>query len=464
MAPFIELEWGKQGYQLMEEIKALFDPDNILNPGVIINDDEKAHLKSLKALPAANELVDKCIECGFCEPVCPSSGLSFSPRQRITSYREIQRLRKTNENQKLLSELEADFEYMGIDTCAATGLCAERCPVGINTGDLIREFRSARNKKHEPLSKTLADKFSIIEKSARYSLASVAIAQKVLGNRIMSTASKTMSMITFNRLPLWNKNMPAMASYQPIATKNVPDKQRPKVVYFPSCASRTMGPSVTAKEQDSLTDVTMRLLIKAGFEVISPDFTGQCCGMPFKSKGMFKQAEHKRQSTENQLTKLSHNGQYPILFDTSPCKSMLSEGDSINSSLSIYEPVGFIEDVLAKHLTFNATDDSIMLHVTCTSRKMGLTDKMVSLANRCSTRVHIPEYIYCCGFAGDKGFTVPELNANALSTLKEQVPSSCSQGYSNSRTCEIGLSEHAGIDYQSIIYLVDKVTNRKEYS
>jgi D-lactate dehydrogenase len=464
MAPFIELEWGKQGYQLMEEIKALFDPDNILNPGVIINDDEKAHLKSLKALPAANELVDKCIECGFCEPVCPSSGLSFSPRQRITSYREIQRLRKTNENQKLLSELEADFEYMGIDTCAATGLCAERCPVGINTGDLIREFRSARNKKHEPLSKTLADKFSIIEKSARYSLASVAIAQKVLGNRIMSTASKTMSMITFNRLPLWNKNIPAMASYQPIATKNVPDKQRPKVVYFPSCASRTMGPSVTAKEQDSLTDVTMRLLIKAGFEVISPDFTGQCCGMPFKSKGMFKQAEHKRQSTENQLTKLSHNGQYPILFDTSPCKSMLSEGDSINSSLSIYEPVGFIEDVLAKHLTFNAIDDSIMLHVTCTSRKMGLTDKMVSLANRCSTRVHIPEHIYCCGFAGDKGFTVPELNANALSTLKEQVPSSCSQGYSNSRTCEIGLSEHAGIDYQSIIYLVDKVTNRKEYS
>lgn len=253
-----------------------------------------------------------------------------------------------------------------------------------------------------------------------------------------------------------------MASYHPTTIKAVQGKQRPKVVYFPSCASRTMGPAAAAKEQESLTDVTMRLLDKAGFEVISPDFTGQCCGMPFKSKGMFKEAEQKREATENQLSKLSLNGQYPILFDTSPCKSMLSEDDNANSSLKIYEPVGFIEDVLAKHLTFNATDESIMLHVTCTSRKMGLTDKMISLANRCSIQVNIPEHIYCCGFAGDKGFTVPELNANALASLKEQVPSCCSQGYSNSRTCEIGLSEHAGIDYQSIIYLVDKVTNTKE--
>lgn len=466
MAPFIELEWGKQGYQLMEEIKTLFDPDNILNPGVIINDDEKAHLKSLKALPAANELVDKCIECGFCEPVCPSTGLSFTPRQRISSYREIQRLRKSEENPSLLAELEADFEYLGIDTCAATGLCAQRCPVGINTGDLIREFRSERNKKHETLSKTLANKFTLIEKTTRFSLASVATAQKVLGNSVMSFASKAMTKISFNRLPLWNKNMPSRANYQPTTIKPVQEavqeKSRPKVVYFPSCASRTMGPAAAAKEQESLTDVTVRLLDKAGFEVISPDFTGQCCGMPFKSKGMFKQAEQKRQATESQLSKLSNNGQYPILFDTSPCKSMLSEDDSANSSLNIYEPVGFIEDVLAKHLTFNATEESIMLHVTCTSRKMGLTDKMISLANRCSTQVIIPEHIYCCGFAGDKGFTVPELNANALASLKDQVPSNCSQGYSNSRTCEIGLSEHAGIDYQSIIYLADKVTNAKE--
>lgn len=464
MAPFIELEWGEQGYKLMEEIKGLFDPDNILNPGVIINSDEKVHLKSLKALPAANETVDKCIECGFCEPVCPSTNLSFTPRQRITSYREIQRLRKDNDNPSLLAELEKDYEYLGIDTCAATGLCAERCPVGINTGDLIRELRSDRNKRHESLSKTFANKFSAIEKGTRFSLKSVAVGQKILGNNAMSSVSKVMSKLSFNRLPLWHKNMPTMASYQPKPNEYCANREKPKVVYFPSCASRTMGPAVNAKEQESLTAVTMRLLDKAGFEVISPDFTGQCCGMPFKSKGMFTQANQKRKSTENQLSALSKNGQYPILFDTSPCKSMISEDELANSALNIYEPVGFIEDILSKHLSFNQIDESIMLHVTCTSRKMGLTNKMIALANRCSTHVNIPEHIHCCGFAGDKGFTIPELNASALASLKEQVPKGCSQGYSNSRTCEIGLSEHSGIDYQSIIYLVDKVTYTKEPS
>ncbi len=459
MAPFIELEWGEKGYQLMQEIKALFDPTNVLNPGVIINTDEKAHLKYLKALPEADDIVDKCIECGFCEPVCPSVDLSFTPRQRITTYREIQRLRKSKETPNVLAKLEADFEYLGIDTCAATGLCAERCPVGINTGDLARKLRSERNKKHDKMAFKLAKNFKSIEKTTRYSLASVALAQKILGNNIMSALSKTMSKVSFNRLPLWTKNMPTKANYQTKSSDNSAKQNRPKVVYFPSCATRTMGPAQDAQQQESLTAVTVRLLDKAGFDVISPDFTGQCCGMPFKSKGMFNQAEQKRQQTANQLNLLSNNGQYPILFDTSPCRSMLLEGEGANNKLKIYEPVGFIEDILVKHLTFKPIDESIMLHVTCTSRKMGLTDKMTSLAKRCASNVIIPEHIYCCGFAGDKGFTLPELNASALSTLKSQVPSNCKQGYSNSRTCEIGLSDHSGIDYQSIIYLVDKVTD-----
>ena len=470
MAPFIELEWGKQGYQLMQQIKALFDPNSVLNPGVIINDDNKVHLKSLKALPQADDIIDKCIECGFCEPVCPSLDLSFTPRQRITSYREIQRLRKSQDNPILLQQLEADFEYFGIDTCAATGLCAQQCPVGINTGDLVRQLRGERNRKHENLSIKLANNFKAIEKITGWGLATVGIAQKVLGNKTLSFLSKTMTKVTFNRLPLWFKNMPNKANYQPMAsehnkqsetkghTQSADNTQRPKVVYFPSCAARTMGPAVASQQQGSLTEVTLRLLDKAGFEVISPDFSGQCCGMPFQSKGMFKQAEQKRQATANQLNQLSNHGQYPVLFDTSPCKSMLMEGEGADSGLKIYEPVGFISDVLADYLTFNPSNESIMLHVTCSSRKMGLTEQMIALASRCSHDVHIPEHIYCCGFAGEKGFTLPELNASALASLAAQVPSNCSQGYSNSRTCEIGLSEHSGIDYQSIVYLVDKVT------
>ncbi|PHR85594.1 MAG: 4Fe-4S ferredoxin [Colwellia sp.] len=465
MAPFIELEWGKQGLALMQKIKQLLDPQNLLNPGVIINDDANAHIKHLKALPPADPIVDKCIECGFCEPVCPSNGLSFTPRQRITTYREISRLRDTNENPKLLAELEDEFNYSGIETCAATGLCAERCPVGINTGDLIRELRHRNNKNYQGVSKVLANNFTTVEKMTRISLAVAGFSHRLVGSKVMGGLTGTIRKLSFNKIPLWSKYLPQKANYSPISKPNTSVRDeltsRPKVVYIPSCASRSMGQAITATDQRSLTQVTFSLIEKAGFDVISPDFTGECCGMPFNSKGMFSQANQKRNSLLNKLRDLSEQGKYPILIDTSPCKSMLLENKDKVSGLSIYEPVGFIEDVLINHLDFSPLDETVMLHVTCSSRTMGLATKMQQLAERCSTKVILPEDIQCCGFAGDKGFTTPELNENALAPLKLQVPKDCNAGYSNSRTCEIGLSHHSGIDYQSIIYLVDKATTEK---
>ena len=460
MAPFIELEWGKAGFSLMQQLKALFDPSFLLNPGVIINDDPLAHIKNLKNLPAAHDIVDKCIECGFCEPVCPSKGLSLTPRQRITTYREISRLTTSGDNPQLLKELEKDFNYLGIDTCAATGLCADRCPVGINTGDLIRDLRNVRNTKYQGVSKKLANNFASIEKMTRVSLAIAGFSQRLLGNTVMGGLTGTVRKLSANNIPLWSKYLPNKARYQPKVISNY-SSVKPKVVYIPSCASRSMGQAVDATEQRSLTEVTYAVLAKAGFDIISPDFTGECCGMPFNSKGMFDEAGQKRSSLLAKLTELSENGQHPILIDTSPCKSMLLEDTAATANLSIHEPVGFVADVLAEHLAFKQLNDTIMLHVTCSSRRMGLTDKMEQVAKLCSSHVVIPEHIQCCGFAGDKGFTTPELNENALATLKEQVPSGCSVGYSNSRTCEIGLSHHAGIDYQSILYLVDKATTSK---
>tara|TARA_R110001583_G_scaffold129277_3_gene280941 strand:- start:832 stop:3690 length:2859 start_codon:yes stop_codon:yes gene_type:complete len=462
MAPFVELEWGKQGLKLMQSIKQLFDPKNLLNPGVIINDDAHAHIKHLKALPAADPIIDKCIECGFCEPVCPSNGLSFTPRQRITSYREISRLRGTNENPKLLAELEKEFNYLGIDTCAATGLCAERCPVGINTGDLIRELRHRNNKSYQGVAKVLTNNFATVERMTRFSLAIAGFSHRLIGSKIMGGLTGTVRKLSANKIPLWSKYLPQKAKYHPKKSgSDVLSSSRPKVVYIPSCASRSMGQSITASDQRSLTEVTFSLIEKAGYDVISPDLTGECCGMPFNSKGMFSQANQKSSALLNKLSDLSEQGKYPILIDTSPCKSMLLENKEKVHGLSLFEPVGFIEDILVNHLNFTPIDEPVMLHVTCTSQRMGLADKMQQLAERCSTKVIKPEHIQCCGFAGDKGFTTPELNENALASLKDQVPKNCNTGYSNSRTCEIGLSHHAGIDYQSILYLVDKTTTTR---
>ena len=183
MAPYVELEWGPEGMALMRRIKALLDPDGLLNPGVIINDDPNAHLTHLKPMPASDAIVDPCIECGFCEAVCPSRTLSLSPRQRIVLYRELARRNRADEPSNQLARL---FDYQGIDTCAATGLCADRCPVGINTGALIKKLRTDKYQRFVPIARWSADHFAGVTRAARGSLGLKAIAGKLLGDKALA--------------------------------------------------------------------------------------------------------------------------------------------------------------------------------------------------------------------------------------------------------------------------------------
>ncbi|MFA0567670.1 FAD-binding and (Fe-S)-binding domain-containing protein [Vibrio gallaecicus] len=463
MAPYVEMEWGKDGYALMQQIKALFDPQNLINPGVIINDNPKSHLQDLKPMPAADDLVDRCIECGFCEPVCPSRTLTLSPRQRIVLYRELQKRRAAGEDIEA-SELEKTFEYQGIDTCAATGLCAERCPVGINTGDLMKKLRTAKYEKFTPIAKWTAEHFATTTKLTKAGLKTNQLASKALGAKTVGKLTNGLRSVTKGATPVWMPEMPQANSHsleQAASSLNNNEQKKlnssvKKVVYLPSCASRTMGQQVDAQDQRPLTEVTLSLLEKAGFEVILPNkLDDQCCGMPYDSKGMTELAQSKSQQLEDTLWQASNQGEYPILMDTSPCAKRSIE--QFTKPLQVLEPTGFVNQYLLEHLTIKPIQETVMLHVTCSSRRMGLESAMLNLAKACTEEVIVPEHIQCCGWAGDKGFTTPELNEAAVHPLKEQVPSNCTRGFSNSRTCEIGLSHHSGIPYQSILYLVDEV-------
>ncbi|GAA0339752.1 FAD-binding and (Fe-S)-binding domain-containing protein [Bowmanella denitrificans] len=448
MAPFVRLEWGNEAYQLMVKIKQLFDPRGILNPGVIINADAKAHVKNLKPIPAVDPQLDKCIECGFCEAVCPSKDLSLTPRQRIA----LHRLREDEDNgfsDSELAQINQAYQYLGVDTCAATGLCAKRCPVGINTGEFIKQLRG-QSAQGSWLAGMAAKHFAATGLIARFALNSVKVTSNLLGDGATQRLFKGLYRISQGAIPKWYPAWPAGAKKVAL-----PDNQHGKsVVYFPTCANRMFDADAKAQDRRPLSQVMTSVLTKAGFRLLVPDNVDElCCGMPWDSKGLKQLAGQKRQQSKEALLKLAREQQLPILVDASPCALQFSQ-----EGLQVQETAQFVYQYVLPKLKVSKIPGPVMLHVTCSSKRLQAEQQLVALARACAEQVVIPNDIQCCGFAGDKGFYTPELNASALKNLQQQVPQGCHMGVSNSRSCEIGLSQHAGIPYQSILYLLDQVS------
>ncbi|PWE01092.1 FAD-binding and (Fe-S)-binding domain-containing protein [Marinilabilia rubra] len=461
MAPFVKEEWGGEIYDLMKKVKNVIDPGGILNPGVIINNDPDVHLKNLKPLPVAHDLIDNCIECGFCEINCPSRAVTLTPRQRIVIYREIHRLALEGRDKERLSELKKRYNYDGEATCATDGLCELACPVDINTGKLIKELRFDGNSSAgNSVASWIADHMGSVTSSGRFVLGTVGGVHRVLGTPVMSGISGFLFKASGHRIPLWNPNMPHGGPSSSVYKSNGRDSEKDTVVYFPTCINRTMGKSADYGNEMAVVEKTRLLLEKAGFNVVFPDgLKNLCCGMAFDSKGFKEQGLRKAKELNEALLVVSENGKYPVYCDMSPC--LLRMKETLSSELDLYEPVEFILKYFPDRLQFKRLNKKIAIHTTCSSTKMGLEDELLQLARMCAAEVIVPDEVGCCGWAGDRGFTHPELNASALKPLKRQLPDGVESGYSTSRTCEIGLSLHSGVSYKSIVYLVDEATHEK---
>ncbi len=451
MAPFVEREWGAAATALMRRIKALIDPENLLNPGVLLNDDPQAHLKNLKPLPKVSDLVDSCIECGFCEPQCPSHGLTLSPRQRIASARELARLECVDVSAPRTIAMKQAYAYAGDMTCAGCSLCSTVCPLEIDTGAFIRSLRAG---KAGPLARKIGagvgDHFGLTLQATRLALNGADLAHKIVGAKVMQAGAR-IATEKFGA-PKWTPQFPrGMARRKPLSGA---ERGALPVLFFESCASRAMGPP-RGDDSDDLREVAARVFFRAGYGLITPEGLDElCCGQPFASKGLAETAEAKAMELAASLSR--QGGKIPVVFDTSPCASRAKA-----FSGAAFAPLDLVEflarDIVPK-LKLSPVEGPVALHATCSVRKMGLTDTLLGVAKLCAKEVVAPPDVKCCGFAGDKGFSTPELNDHALRHLAEALPEACREGYSTSRTCEIGLASHSGRRYRSILHLIDEAS------
>jgi D-lactate dehydrogenase len=456
IAPYVKDEWGSEAYTIMQSLKLLVDPDNILNPGVIINTDDKCHLKHLKTMPVVEAEVDKCVECGYCENRCPSRDYTLTPRQRIQVRRALQRLKQEN-NQQDYDALVKAFQFAGMDTCAVDGMCATDCPVNINTGELIKRLR---RENHSPVSNnmanTIARNFGAMERLVKTGLQ--------FGNGVNAvTANKGMAFITHSvkkivpDFPLWIDSITRPVPIKPNEVANA------DIVYFPTCITRMMGADKQA--QNTLPEIIQSLCDKAALKVFIPaNTTGVCCGQLFTSKGFSEAYAITINNTIALLWQQTRQGAIPVLVDVTSCTHSLQQAmpflteknKALYNKLQFIDTLDFAADCLLPRLPLKRKLQNIAFHPVCTVHKMNLMPQMQAIGKACADHATIPFLSSCCGMAGDRGFYYPALTHAATKSEAAEVLEIPYDGYySSGKTCEMAMTEATGCNYQSVLYLLD---------
>jgi D-lactate dehydrogenase len=460
MAPFVETEWGGEAYRIMRELKAAVDPENILNPGVIITDDPRAHLKNLKSLPTVEPTVDKCIECGFCEHVCPSRDLTLTPRQRIAVRRERARLLEQGDAASAaeLAAVERAYLYDGLDTCATDGLCATVCPVGIDTGELVKQLRA----EHAPerarrFALALARHPVATERLAGLGVRLGHAACAAFGESFLHRLTRVGERVTGATLPKWNPKLGTVARLPKT------ERARADAVYFPACVTRLFGEPRSGGAPVLFVEVAQR----AGINLwIPPDVVGTCCGMPFSSKGYEEAFQTTAIRTAEKLRDWTDHGRLPVVTDASSCaftfqsaKNLPERAAEIFKTVRVLDAVEYAHDALLPHLAPRKVLPSAALHPVCSLIKMGTTDKLSGIAAACAERVVVPENAGCCGFAGDRGLLFPELTRSATAREAEEVARLAADGfYSSNPMCEAGMRGATDRPYESFLALLERAT------
>ena len=454
VAPFVEMEWGKKAYEINRRIKAIFDPERILNPDVIITDDPDVYKKNLKAQCVIDDAFTICMECGFCEKHCPSRNLTLTPRQRIALLRETKRLENEG-NFTLASELRKGYEYFGVDTCAACSMCKGLCPLSIDTAQIALSMRRIDPPAPE-LAKKIYDNFSTTLQMCRAGVSLEGIAGSIITQKAISKITEGLHGVT-GITPYVPKTTPKANRYK--LKNRIKPTNFEKVVYFSTCANRAFKPNQGYDDDRSLQQVVESLCNKAHIDIIYPKhIENLCCGLSFENYDDVHERAVK--DLHDALMKASQNGKYPIVIDHSAC---FNHAFKHMPDLEINDISEFLCKYVVPHLDIEKCDERVIVHKQCKIKSLNKSQYIEDLARLCTDHVFNIKSFACDGFAGQKGFFTPELNKSATKDLAGEIAEyGATLGVSSSSTCEIGLGENGGIPFVGVAFLLDRCSKAKK--
>ena len=454
VAPFVEMEWGRKAYEINRRIKAIFDPERILNPDVMITDDPDVYKKNLKAQCVIDDAFTICMECGFCEKHCPSRNLTLTPRQRIALLRETKRLENEG-NFTLASELRKGYEYFGVDTCAACSMCKGLCPLSIDTAQIALSMRRIDPPAPE-LAKKIYDNFSTTLQMCRAGVSLEGIAGSIITQKAISKITEGLHGVT-GVTPYVPKTTPKANRYK--LKNRIKPTNFEKVVYFSTCANRAFKPNQGYDDDRSLQQVVESLCNKAHIDIIYPKhIENLCCGLSFENYDDVHERAVK--DLHDALMKASQNGKYPIVIDHSAC---FNHAFKHMPDLEINDISEFLCKYVVPHLDIEKCDERVIVHKQCKIKSLNKSQYIEDLARLCTDHVFNIKSFACDGFAGQKGFFTPELNKSATKDLAGEIAEyGATLGVSSSSTCEIGLGENGGIPFVGVAFLLDRCSKAKK--
>ncbi|WP_327669313.1 MULTISPECIES: FAD-binding and (Fe-S)-binding domain-containing protein [unclassified Streptomyces] len=458
IAPFLELEWGAKATELMWRTKQVIDPDGVLAPRIVLDRDPKAHLRGLKTIPKVELIADPCIECGFCEPTCPSEDLTTTPRQRIVLRREMMR---QPSGSPVEDELIDAYGYDAVDTCAGDSTCKLACPVGIDTGAFMKTFRHARHSPREERTAALVAKnFKAVEASARLA---VAAADKI-GDRLLTVVTgAARKAVRPDLVPEWLPEVPAAAARKLPRTARV----GATAVYYPACVNRIFG----TPGDVSLPQAVVAVSARAGKPVWIPnDVAGTCCATIWHSKGYDEGNTVMANRIVEAAWAWTGGGRLPLVVDASSCTLgiahevvpyLTDDNRELHAELTIVDSLVWAAEELLPHLTIERTIGSAVLHPTCSMEHLGDVGQLRALAEACADEVVLPDDAGCCGFAGDRGMLHKELTESATAKEAAEVTSRTYDAHlSANRMCEVGMDHATGRSYYSVLVELERATRR----